>query len=328
MICLHSCNLSDFYYTATLQTAMAAFFSTTSLPSAAAICYGRAPLRHRHQTSLSLQATSQQRCRIVAQAEDQTVSCRSSSLRLHGGSCRQRAAGFAHNIWISYCMAVQGNGGSPHGDFDVSSTVVQPVFRSTPWDEEAKDAAAGGSGARILFVSESNVCRSVLAEATMRDLLEAHEMLDVVACESRGSKDYNVGDPPDATLQRVATELELRYVYAIVYAPCQHGSCDLSSTTSCRACRMARASVWVLELRCVVSCPCPEHHHMHERRNCRLPEGAAAKQFDHERDIVAFDLVLVMDKFCAADVLREVSDTSTVIIVPHVGVRFISGFAK
>lgn len=40
--------------------------------------------------------------------------------------------------------------------------------------------------------------------------------------------------------------------------------------------------------------------------HCRLPEGAAAQQFDHERDIVAFDLVLVMDKFCAADVLREV----------------------
>jgi len=39
----------------------------------------------------------------------------------------------------------------------------------------------------------------------------------------------------------------------------------------------------------------------------RLPEGAVARQFDHERDIVAFDLVLVMDKFTAADVLREVS---------------------
>lgn len=39
----------------------------------------------------------------------------------------------------------------------------------------------------------------------------------------------------------------------------------------------------------------------------RLPEGAVARQFNHERDIVAFDLVLVMDKFTAADVLREVS---------------------
>ncbi len=37
-----------------------------------------------------------------------------------------------------------------------------------------------------------------------------------------------------------------------------------------------------------------------------LPEGITARLFDHERDIVAYDLVLVMDKFTAADVMREV----------------------
>jgi Low molecular weight phosphotyrosine protein phosphatase len=87
---------------------------------------------------------------------------------------------------------------------------VQPVFRSTPWEEEAKAAAAGSTSARILFVSESNVCRSVLAEVTMRELLKAHDMHDMVTCESRGSKDYNIGDPPDAMLQQVAAELDLR----------------------------------------------------------------------------------------------------------------------
>ena len=58
----------------------------------------------------------------------------------------------------------------------------------------------------------------------------------------------------------------------------------------------------------------PGVHQVMMRHNvtchCRLPEGAAAQQFDHERDIVAFDLVLVMDKFCAADVLREVGPTA------------------
>ena len=46
--------------------------------------------------------------------------------------------------------------------------------------------------------------------------------------------------------------------------------------------------------------------------SCRLPEGAAARQMDFEADIVAHELVLVMDKFTAADVLREVSVYDTI----------------
>ena len=64
--------------------------------------------------------------------------------------------------------------------------------------------------ARILFVSESNVCRSVLAEAIMRDLLEAAGMAVDVAVSSAGSRDYNVGDGPDPLLVAVAEELQLR----------------------------------------------------------------------------------------------------------------------
>lgn len=37
-----------------------------------------------------------------------------------------------------------------------------------------------------------------------------------------------------------------------------------------------------------------------------LPAGFQARQMKPETDIVAFDMVLVMDKFTAADVLREV----------------------
>ena len=64
--------------------------------------------------------------------------------------------------------------------------------------------------ARILFVSESNVCRSVLAEAIMRDLLEAAGMAEAVSVASAGSRDYNVGDGPDPLLVAVAEELQLR----------------------------------------------------------------------------------------------------------------------
>ena len=38
-----------------------------------------------------------------------------------------------------------------------------------------------------------------------------------------------------------------------------------------------------------------------------LPANFQARQIKPEADIVAFDMVLVMDKFTAADVLREVS---------------------
>ena len=38
-----------------------------------------------------------------------------------------------------------------------------------------------------------------------------------------------------------------------------------------------------------------------------LPPGFQARQLVPETDIVAFDVVLVMDKFTAADVLREAS---------------------
>jgi protein-tyrosine-phosphatase len=38
----------------------------------------------------------------------------------------------------------------------------------------------------------------------------------------------------------------------------------------------------------------------------QLPPGYQAQQFKEARDIVDFDVVLVMDKFTAADVLREV----------------------
>lgn len=37
-----------------------------------------------------------------------------------------------------------------------------------------------------------------------------------------------------------------------------------------------------------------------------LPEGKVAELFDPSRDIGVYDMVLVMDKFTASDVLREV----------------------
>lgn len=43
-----------------------------------------------------------------------------------------------------------------------------------------------------------------------------------------------------------------------------------------------------------------------QEEGLQLPAGFQARQLKPETDIVAFDMVLVMDKFTAADVLREV----------------------
>ena len=47
-----------------------------------------------------------------------------------------------------------------------------------------------------------------------------------------------------------------------------------------------------------------------QRRQLDPPPGFAAQRMDPAQDIVQFDLLLVMDKFTAADVLREVGQGS------------------
>lgn len=47
-----------------------------------------------------------------------------------------------------------------------------------------------------------------------------------------------------------------------------------------------------------------------QQMGLQIPENFQARQVNPERDIVCFDVVLVMDKYTAADVLREVSTCS------------------
>lgn len=71
---------------------------------------------------------------------------------------------------------------------DVSNIFVDIAFRSTPWAQEKVEKESSRTAARILFVSESNVCRSVLAEAVMRDILHERGMSEEVVCESKGTR--------------------------------------------------------------------------------------------------------------------------------------------
>ena len=74
------------------------------------------------------------------------------------------------------------------GQLDVSSIFVDVDFRSTPWAQEEAEQGSADTTARILFVSESNVCRSVLAEAVTRQLLQDRGLAGQVTCHSKGTR--------------------------------------------------------------------------------------------------------------------------------------------
>ncbi|DBA94929.1 TPA: hypothetical protein ACH3X1_002458 [Trebouxia sp. C0004] len=138
-------------------------------------------------------------------------------------------------------------------DLDVSHAVVDASYRSTPWAAQREEDASTSTVVQVLMISESNVCRSVLAEIIMRQQLTDAGLDSMVQVESKGTRDYNVGDGADVSVQAAVQQMGLQ-----------------------------------------------------------IPENFQARQINPERDIVCFDVVLVMDKFTAADVLREVSVYDTI----------------
>ena len=51
---------------------------------------------------------------------------------------------------------------------------------------------------RVLFVCLGNICRSPVAEAVFRDLVERAGLEDVIEIDSAGTSGWHAGDPPDA----------------------------------------------------------------------------------------------------------------------------------
>lgn len=130
----------------------------------------------------------------------------------------------------------------------VERVVVQPVFRSGPWDPRLVAEQEQRQEACVLLVGESGTCRSALARATLEQLLEEAGLAGAVVVDHCASRDYSTGEGPEAVALAVA-----------------------------------------------------------QRLGIKLPQGRTARVFQPAVDIVRFDLVLVMDKFTAADVMREVS---------------------
>ena len=53
----------------------------------------------------------------------------------------------------------------------------------------------------ILFVCMGNICRSPAGENVMRRLLHDAGLADEVLCDSAGTIDYHVGEPPDSRMR-------------------------------------------------------------------------------------------------------------------------------
>lgn len=130
----------------------------------------------------------------------------------------------------------------------VERLVVNPVFRAAPWDEERLKEHEQDPRVHVLLVSESDVCRSVLAAALLRQELQAAGLEGAVRIDTCGTRPYNVGEGPEPAAEAAAATLGLT-----------------------------------------------------------LPADHAARLFEPAEDIVRHDLLLVMDKFTAGDVMREVS---------------------
>lgn len=73
----------------------------------------------------------------------------------------------------------------PTSSLDVSNSVVETSFRSGTEAAESEEQASTSTVAQVLFVSESNVCRSVLAEAILKQQLKECDLDSMVSVQSK-----------------------------------------------------------------------------------------------------------------------------------------------
>ncbi|KAG2433804.1 hypothetical protein HXX76_008162 [Chlamydomonas incerta] len=154
----------------------------------------------------------------------------------------------------------------------VERVVVSPVFRTGPWDAQRMAQQRTVHQAHILLVSESDVCRSVLAAAALRQLLAEAGLAEAVVVDTCGTRPYNLGEEPEPNALVAAEALGLL----------QPHSAAASSSGGSGGSEAQQAG----------GSP---------------PQPHRARLFTAAEDMVGADLVLVMDKYTAGDVMREVS---------------------
>ncbi|MBI4190702.1 MAG: low molecular weight phosphotyrosine protein phosphatase [Betaproteobacteria bacterium] len=58
---------------------------------------------------------------------------------------------------------------------------------------------------RVLFICMGNICRSPTAEAVFRHSVQQAGLEHLIECDSAGTHDYHIGEPPDERAQRAAS---------------------------------------------------------------------------------------------------------------------------
>ncbi|MDF9798314.1 protein-tyrosine phosphatase [Catalinimonas alkaloidigena] len=61
----------------------------------------------------------------------------------------------------------------------------------------------------VLFVCLGNICRSPMAEAVFNKLIEDNNLQDRIRCDSAGTSDYHIDEPPDSRTIEVVNAKDL-----------------------------------------------------------------------------------------------------------------------
>lgn len=152
----------------------------------------------------------------------------------------------------------------------------------------------------VLFVCMGNICRSPTAEGVFRQLVARHNLGELIRCDSAGTHDYHIGNPPDERAQQHA--LSRGYDLSTLRAR-QVTKSDFAEFDYVLA--MDRANLLALQRRC------PDRHLQRVQLFLTYASGLSDKEVPdpYYGGEQGFETVLDMVENAAAGLLRHIRST-------------------